>query len=292
MKIKHGKNPNLITFFVPMVIHWIIDGFTPIKKIAREEISIDPSEVRVWRIGHATMLINFYGTTILTDPVFTNWIPIPKRIVAPGIALNDLPNLDYILVSHAHWDHFSVPSLEKLADKTETLIVPKNCSDLVKHIPFKRVVELPWGEPFIDKQLTFNSVEPQHWGQRMPWEKVIRFYNSIIIEKNGKAIFFGGDTGYGPFFKEVGETYNIDIAILGIGSYCPQSFEYSHKNPEQAVQAMIDLGAKYMTPMHYGDIRLSLEPMSEPPIRLKAAAKKEGLESRIHILDNGKSFKL
>jgi len=117
-----------------------------------------------------------------------------------------------------------------------------------------------------------------------------RYYNAYVIKKNGKEIFFGGDSGYGPFFKQVGKLFSIDIAFLGIGAYCPDSFQKMHKSPEDSLRAFIDLRADSMIPIHYGDFRLSLEPMDEPPKRLRAASKKKGISDRVHILENGESF--
>ena len=247
---------------------------------------IRENEIRIWRIGHATLLINFCGTTILTDPVFVNWIPYPRRIVGLPYSISDLPHIDVILISHAHLEHLNRSSLRRLVQKTSTIILTENCSG------FKKIVETTWNNIYKEESLSFSAIKPQHWGKRMPWETIKRGYNAYVMEKNGRSIYFGGDSGYAPFFKQIGERYKINVAILGIGAYCPDSFLKSHKSPEQAVDAMIDLKARHMIPMHYGDFRISLEPMSEPPERLAKAAQQKGVRKKIHILDNGESWAL
>ena len=266
------------------------DIFRPLRKVDSEDIAVRDDEFRIWRIGHATMLINFFGTTILTDPVFVKWIPYPRRIAGLPYTIDDLPPIDIVLVSHAHLDHFNRPSLKKLAKKTKTIILPRNCSDLIHRYGFDTIVELSWFACHTENGATISSIRPLHWGQRFPWERKGRSYNAYVIEKNGKNVYFSGDSGYGPFYEHVGERHDIDVAIMGIGSYYPEPYLRNHQNPEQAIEACIDVKAEFVIPMHYEDFRLTIVPILEPIHRFKRAAERRGVEHRLRILDNGASW--
>jgi len=240
-------------------------------------------------VGHATMLINFYGTTILTDPVFGDWLPFPRRIVGPGLQLNQLPKLDIILQSHTHWDHFHIPSVRQLASEDTTLIIAQNCSDLAEGMTFKEVIELGKGDTLEHKDITITTYQPHHWGQRVPWEQVKRGHNAYVIEKNGTTIFFSGDSGYGPVFREVGQKHRIDLSFLPIGAYRPRNFRKVHMNPEDALLAMSELGAKAMIPFHFGTFRLSEEPFQEPAAWLRQLLEERAIGG-VTILEHGESY--
>jgi len=277
-----------------LIMTWktLRDLFTPMKTVESEKIEIKKDELRIWRIGHATLLINFFGTTILTDPILVKWIPYPRRISRLPYHTEDLPEIDIVAVSHAHLDHLNRPSLKKIAHKSKTIILPENCSDLTHKFDFDNTVELSWDSCHSVDGTTVTAIKPMHWGQRFPWERKGRSYCAYIIEKNGKSVYFGGDSGYGPFYGEVGENYDIDVAIIGIGSYYPTPYLRNHQNPEQAVDASIDLKASYIIPMHYEDFRLTVVPIFEPLHRFKRAAEERNVIEKVRILDNGKSWSL
>jgi L-ascorbate metabolism protein UlaG (beta-lactamase superfamily) len=283
----------ILPFMGFMLKSAVTDSIKPIKKPEPSDVTIKNDEIRIWAIGHATTLINFYGTTILTDPVFANWIPFPRRLVAPGISIDQLPNIDYIIISHGHLDHFNRKSLKQLASKTKTLVIPKNSIDIVKGMDFKKVIETEWSTPYNFDDMEIFAFQPRHWGQRFPWERVVRGFNSYILKKNDKCMFFCGDSGYGDIFKTLGGKLKIDIALLPIGAYLPRDFmKPHHMNPEEALQAFIDLRAEHFIPIHWGNFRLSLEPIDEPPQLLNKLAAQKGIADKIHILKNGQSFTL
>jgi L-ascorbate metabolism protein UlaG (beta-lactamase superfamily) len=275
-----------------LILRWLLDHLKPMKRVAQpERLENENGGIRVWRIGHATLLIDFYGSMVLTDPVMVNWIPFPRRVVACPYSYDEIPRLDLILVSHAHFDHLNRPTLKQLAHKTKTIVIPKNCSDLVEGLGFKDIVEVDWNHQIVRGEISIHAVRPEHWGQRVQWEKTKRHYNVYVMERNGKRIFFGGDSGYGPFYKEIEKRHgSIDIALLGIGAYFPDRLLRVHQNPEQAVNALLDMNATHMIPMHYNDFRLSLEPFDEPEERLRKAAERERIADRIHILGHGRSI--
>ncbi len=267
------------------------DLFTPMQQMKAEAIVIREDEVRVWMVGHATTLINFFGTTILTDPVLKNALPFPRRLVAPGYTAEALPTLDFIVVSHAHLDHCNVPTLRRLAAKTKTLVLPSHCSNIVKGISFTEIKELNWGERLTQPGIEMTAYRAEHWGERWPWEKEqSRGFNCYVFKKNGRNIFFGGDTGYGPFFKSIGGRHTIDIALLPISAYKPDIFRRHHMNPIEAHQAFQDLKSAHCVPIHWGSFRLSLEPMEEPPQLFMQQARQNNLLNKVHLLRNGQSF--
>ena len=263
-----------------------IDLWSPVKRISSDDPKIDSDKLQVWMVGHATMLINFYGTTILTDPVFGNWLPFPRRKVGPGFKISQLPKLDIILQSHTHWDHFHTSSVRQLAHEDTTMFISKNCTDLVEGMSFKSVIELDEGDIHEHSDLRISTYKPHHWGQRVPWEKENRGFNGYVLEKNGKTLFFSGDTGYGPVFKQVRENHDVDIALLPIGAYTPDAFRKVHMNPEDALKAKEDLDATEMIPFHFGTFRLSQEPMGEPADWLDELVTEKNV-SGVSILLNG-----
>jgi L-ascorbate metabolism protein UlaG (beta-lactamase superfamily) len=161
----------------------------------------------------------------------------------------------------------------------------------VRKIPFKNVVELDWEESTNHNGVTVTAYRPQHWGKRYPWEPVDRGYNCYVIEKNNKTVFFGGDTGYGEFFKHIGSKHSIDVALLPISAYNPANLlRPHHMTPADAHRAFQDLKGKICVPIHWGSFRLALEPMSEPPALFMELAKMSGVLDKIRLLHNGQNF--
>ncbi|OGE80659.1 MAG: hypothetical protein A2826_00395 [Candidatus Doudnabacteria bacterium RIFCSPHIGHO2_01_FULL_43_23] len=295
LETSHIPKINLKT--IPFILLFFLRGIfeypLPAKTVNVKKVEIKNDELKIWMIGHASTLINFFGTTILTDPVFVKGIPFPARLVEPGLTIDRLPRIDFLLVSHAHMDHFNKPSLKKLSILVDTIIIPKNCKDLLKNIIYKKIIELDWEQETEVAGVTIKAFQPIHWGDRYPWQAHLkRGYNSYILEKNGKTVFFCGDSGYGNFFKKLGFLFDIDIALMPISAYSPPVFRKVHLNPEDAVLAWRDINARYMIPIHFGNFRLSFEPLDEPARWLTNISNKAGLSSFLKILENGKSWKL
>ena len=236
-------------------------------------------------IGHATVLINFFGTMIITDPVFSNRIGIrllrmftlgPRRLVAPALSIQELPKIDLILLSHVHMDHCDLPSLKRF-DPSIPIVMAKNTSNVIDHLYRKRITEVDWDESITIGDLTIEGLRVKHFGWRFPWESDRsrgdwngRSFNAYRISKNGRNIVFGGDTAYQEFFKSLAErNIPIDLVILPIGAYDP--WIAVHANPEQAVAMANHMKAKTILPVHWNTFILSSEPQHEPIERLKAA---------------------
>jgi L-ascorbate metabolism protein UlaG (beta-lactamase superfamily) len=244
-------------------------------------------------IGHATVLINFYGTWLLTDPALRPHIGVslagvtfgPRRLVQPALAIPDLPPLDAVLVSHAHMDHCDLGTLKRLPRQT-TAVVQSSNRDLARR--FRRVNELSWGESVEINGARIEAIEVNHWGARRLTDRH-RGYGGFLITKNDRALVFGGDTAYTRAFARLRQRLpRIDVAMLPIGAYDP--WIYAHANPEQAWAMRGEMNATYILPMHHSTFRLSREPAGDPIRRLRRAAGSEGW--RICLEQPGQTWKL
>jgi L-ascorbate metabolism protein UlaG (beta-lactamase superfamily) len=223
------------------------------------------SQVTAAWLGHATVLINFFGINVLTDPVLFPRIGIrvpflltigPKRLTAPALTVDELPRIDIILLSHAHFDHFDWRN-ERQSIQT--------------------------GAGKID----VTAVSVKHWGARMQHDDH-RGYNAYLIERNNCRILFGGDTAFTETFTELRTHGTIDLAIFSIAAYHP--WIRSHASPEQAVQMANDAGVKFIMPVHHQTFRLSFEPFREPIERFEAALRDQ--PDRIALREIGQTFVL
>ncbi len=244
----------------------------------------------VW-IGHATVLIRMGGQTILTDPVLSSRVGLslgiatggPLRLVAPALGLNQLPPIDVILLSHAHYDHLDRPTLARLP-KSAQVITAGHTRDLVQDLGFSRVTELEWGQSHGVGGVMIRACEVRHWGARTFVDQQ-RHACGYVLEADGRRVLFGGDSAFGRHFQQIG---GVDLAVLGIGAYNP--WIMGHANPEQAWQMADDVRADFVLPMHHSTFRLSHEPTGEPIGRLQEAAGRGA--DRIIIREVGQSWSL
>lgn len=246
---------------------------------------IKDDEICVTWIGHASFLIQTPKRNILVDPNWAKWLKVIKRVKHPGIALHDLPWIDLVLVTHAHFDHLDRKTLREVA-RDQPIIVPFEVGNLVHDLGFKSVHELNYWESYEMDGVKITLTPCHHWGARMLHDSH-RGFGGYVLEVGGRSIFHCGDTAYFDGFKEIGERLPIDIALLPIGAYDPPSGREVHMNPEEAVQAFIDLKAKTLVPMHYGTFRLSYEPPQEPPERLLICAREFGIEKCVCVMEEG-----
>ena len=252
--------------------------------------SWDDDSLTVAWLGHATVLINFYGTWLLTDPALRPHVGVqvagltigPRRLVEPALPITELPPLDAVLVSHAHMDHCDLGTLRRLPRRAQA-VVQKGNSDLVRR--FRRVHELAWGERVEIGGARIESIRVNHWGARSLTDKQ-RGYGGFLITKRNRALVFGGDTAYTDAFASLRQRTQIDLAILPIGAYNP--YIHAHANPEQAWAMRREMEATYILPMHHSTFRLSREPVTEPIKRLLAAAGKE--RWRVALTEPGQTW--
>jgi len=236
-------------------------------------------------IGHASFLIQTAEHSVLIDPNWAKWLKIVKRIKHPGIEIHDLPAIDLVLVTHAHFDHLDKKSLRAVA-RDQPIAVPEHVGNLVHGLGFNKVHEMCCWDTFTHGSLKITMTPAQHWGARILHDSH-RGFGGFIIEYAGRSIFHCGDTAYFDGFKEIGDRADIDIALLPIGAYEAPTKRDVHMNPEQALQALQELRAKMMIPMHFGTFRLSYEPLHEPPQRLLEKAVELNLLDKVRLLNEG-----
>jgi L-ascorbate metabolism protein UlaG (beta-lactamase superfamily) len=244
-------------------------------------------------LGHATVLINFYGTWLLTDPALRSRVGVrvggvtlgPRRLVRPALGVRELPPLDAVLVSHAHMDHCDLGTLRRLPRRARAVVQEGN-RDLVRR--FARVDELKWGEAVEVKGARVEAIEVNHWGARKLTDKH-RGYGGFLVEKRGRSLVFGGDTAYTSAFSRLKRrAARVSLAILPIGAYDP--YVHVHANPEQSWAMRREMGAEYILPMHHSTFRLSREPAGEPIRRMLAAAGRE--RWRVALTEIGETWTL
>ena len=244
------------------------------------------------------MLINFFGVNVLTDPALLPRVGIllpgltlgPKRLTAPALRVRDLPRVDLVLLSHAHFDHFDMRTLHQLP-KGAAVVTAPHTRDLLRWTLFRDITELRWGEATEIRgpsgELRVQAFPVKHWGTRLRHDHH-RGYNGYLLERNGRRILFGGDTAMTDTFAALHSRRPFDLAIMAIGAYNP--WIHSHATPEQAVAMANAAGAEHVLPVHHQTFRLSAEPFREPIERFEAALHKT--PERIALRDIGETFQL
>jgi len=242
-------------------------------------------QMAVTWIGHASFLVQFTDLNVLVDPNFANWLFFIKRIKRAGLKLKDLPPIDLVLLTHAHFDHFHKPTLRRLPHP-KIGVMPWGMGDLARGLGFSRVIELKWWESFQHGDWRVTLTPCKHWGARMLHDKH-RGYGGFVLEHQGRSIYHAGDSAYFDGFKEIGERLKPQVALLPIGAYYPESFRNVHMGPDEAVKVFRDLRAEWFVPMHYGTFKLSFEELDEPPRWLRDIANKDGLSKHLRFLEEG-----
>jgi L-ascorbate metabolism protein UlaG (beta-lactamase superfamily) len=224
-------------------------------------------------IGHATVLLRIGGINILTDPVMSSRVGVgmglmtmgPRRLLAPALSIRQLPKLDLILISHAHFDHLDRPTLSRLP-KNIPVIAAHRTHDLVHDLGFRNVAELPWGHSIRVGEVNVTARPVKHWGARTFYDHH-RGFNAYLLESSKHRVLYGGDTAFHEGFRDIG---GVNLAILGIGAYDP--YVAAHATPEQAWTMADHCRADHVLAMHHSTFRLSHEPMHEPLERIMQAA--------------------
>ena len=247
-------------------------------------------------LGHATVLINFYGVRILTDPTLFRRIGVdvglgtigPLRLVQCALTARELPEIDLVLVSHAHFDHLDTPSLGAVRGRPAA-IMAAGTSDLLPRRPYSSIRELRWNESakVVTKrgEILVRSIEVKHWGARMRSD-TWRGYSGYIVEREGRRLLIGGDTAQTHLFRAHRNLGPFDAAVMPIGAYDP--WIRNHCTPEQAVQMADAAGARLFVPVHHQSFELSREPFLEPIERTQAALSQE--QDRLAIRDIGQTI--
>ena len=237
-------------------------------------------------LGHASFLLRIGGRTTLTDPylgVHASPVPPlgPRRFAGPGIGPARLPPVDLLLISHNHYDHLDLPTLDALPHRHRTTaVVPLGLRGYVEGRGFGAVHEVDWHDRVEVDGLTVTALPAIHFSKRTPFDANATLWTGYAIEAggSGRRVWFAGDTAYGPEFERLGRRYPpFDLALVPIGAYEPRELmRAAHATPEEAVRLGRDLGARRLVGMHWGTIQLTDEPPFEPPGRFRAAAAAAG----------------
>lgn len=236
--------------------------------------------------GHSSLLINFKGTIILTDPVFSKYAsPVPfsnkSFDYTQNYTVESLPNTDIVVISHDHYDHLDKKSIKKLIPKTKQFYVPlKVKKRLISWgVPGDKIVEADWWNSFTDiSGVKLTATPARHFSGRGLTNRNTTLWCAWALEKDGQKVFFGGDSGYSPHFKTIGKQLGpFDLTFLECGQY-NENWRFIHSLPEETVLAHIDLQGKTLVPIHWGKFKLSLHSWTEPLERAKAEATKQNVE--------------
>jgi L-ascorbate metabolism protein UlaG (beta-lactamase superfamily) len=259
--------------------------------------------LRITMVGHATLLIQAAGLNLLTDPVWSDRAsPVsflgPRRVTPPGIAFADLPPIDAVLLSHNHYDHLDVATLRRLhADHAPLIVTPFGNDTIVRRaVPGANVVAGDWGDRFaLAGDVDVHIVPAHHWSARGTGDRRMALWGGFMLRTAAGLVYFAGDTGYGDgaIFRAMQERYGpVDVALLPIGAYAPRWFMAAqHTDPREAVQMMIDLGARDAIGIHWGSFQLTDEAREEPVVLLHAALAERGIDgARFRAATPGDAF--
>ncbi len=251
-------------------------------------------------VGHATLLLQIDGLNILTDPIWSERAsPVsfagPKRLMPPGIDFKELPEIDAVLISHNHYDHLDTETLKKLAAQNDhiTFFVPLGLGAFLEDLDIQRYEELDWWQSVRLNGREFIATPTQHFSGRTLWDRDETLWCSWVVIGAKNRFYYAGDTGYFPGFKEIGQRYGpFTLAAIPIGAYRPRWFMSPvHVSPVEAVQAYLDLGARYFIPIHWGTFVLADEPLREPPrLLMETVARRKLNPENFRLLKHGETF--
>jgi L-ascorbate metabolism protein UlaG (beta-lactamase superfamily) len=251
--------------------------------LARPELPADADALAVTWFGHSSALIEIDGHRVLVDPVWGHRVspsPLlgPTRLHPVPVALEDLPRVDAVLISHDHYDHLDLPTVQAiLREQTAPFVVPLGIGVHLRRwgVPDSRVIELDWDRHTTVGGLTLTCTEARHFSGRF-FSRNTTLWSSWVVAGPRHRVFFGGDTGYTPAFAEMGARLGpFDLTLMPIGAY-NEAWAAMHMNPEEAVRAHGDLGGRVLLPVHWATFNLAFHRWVEPVQRLLAAAERSG----------------
>ncbi len=291
------------------LLRWQFTRQAPPKPQTFPLIRNDPAAIRAnkerpsltW-VGHSTFLVQIEGVNFLTDPMFSDRaspFPFggPRRVTPVGLALDDLPHIHFVLVSHNHYDHLDAPSVKALlrrqSDDPPAFVVPDGLGRWFRRRGFPRVIDLGWWENAEVAGLRVHVVPVQHWSQRIPFIVNRSLWSGFVVEGKKGRLLFPGDTGYSEDFRDIRARLGpMNLSLLPIGAYEPRWFmKPMHIGPEDAVRIHRDLESKLSVAMHWGTFSLTDEPFDEPPRLLRETMKSEKIpETDFRIIGHGETL--
>ena len=242
-------------------------------------------------VGHASFIARLGARLVAIDPIFSERIQgVVKRISPPGVVPESIPPIDVVLVTHNHYDHLDVPSLQRIGPEA-LYVVPLGNAKTLERAGLRRVVELDWWQSHREGALEITLVPARHWSMRAPWDRNDGLWGGFVLRGPEGTAYHAGDTAFFDDFREIGERCGpIDWAMLPVGAYEPRWFmQPQHMNPEDALKAFELLGARTLVAMHWGTFILTDEPSQEPPARTREGFVKRWSEDRLWVLDVGET---
>jgi L-ascorbate metabolism protein UlaG (beta-lactamase superfamily) len=245
-----------------------------------------PDGVGVTWVGHATCLVQVAGLSILIDPNWALWHGPVKRLRQPGLHLDQLPEIDLVLVSHAHHDHLNLSSLRQVA-RSQPIVTAAGVGPIIRGLGFRPVVELDTWQSFSFRDCRITLTPARHWGARFLHD-THRGFGGFLIEAAGRRIYHAGDTSFFNGFEDIASRLAPELALFPIGAYGAPSGRPVHIDPEEALEAHSILGTTRLVPIHYATFPLGTEPIDEPVERLHVAAARRGITDQIIVLPEGR----
>jgi L-ascorbate metabolism protein UlaG (beta-lactamase superfamily) len=296
-KIFQNRRPKILEsmnkrmFDLKLIKDWFSKGpeKEPLEKLPEHkpnliEFKNSKNGVKVIWLGHSSLLINIEGKIVLIDPVFSKAAsPIKmfvQRFQPAVIKLEELPSIDYIIISHDHYDHLDYQSIKFFKDKKNKFLVPLGVDShlLSWGISQDRIIAKDWWQSFSEEKLIFTATPAQHFSGRAMMDRNKTLWASWVIQSDNYKLYFSGDSGYDIHFKQIGDKFGpFDLAFIESGQY-NKKWEEVHLLPEQSIQAFKDLNAKRYMPIHWGMFVLSLHAWNEPPIKLNEFKSRENYE--------------
>jgi L-ascorbate metabolism protein UlaG (beta-lactamase superfamily) len=260
------------------------------------------NRVSVTYIYHASFVIQTQNINIITDPIYSQRAsPVsfagPKRLIPPAVAFEHLPPIDYILISHNHYDHLDIPTIKRLNQKfSPKLIAGLGICNYLNHSQDINIkcIALDWQQELLDNSgVKFTFLPAKHWSARGLFDRNTTLWGAFAISTNAGHIYFAGDSAYSPHFKQAGQQFgSFMLSLIPIGAYAPRWFmQESHVNPQEAVQAHLDLNSQLSIGMHYGSFDVSDEAYQQPLIDLELAKRKYKVDNFI-TLEFGQDMQL
>jgi N-acyl-phosphatidylethanolamine-hydrolysing phospholipase D len=285
----HGNPPPTVT--VPFFLRRIAAAFSRDTRPVPQKVANDGAFLRenalgsvptVTWVGHSTLLVQMGHATFLTDPTWSvTASPValgPRRFVPPGLAIDELPAVDFVVVSHNHYDHMDLETLKALAARGTRIFVPLANAATLRAAGIEAVEELDWWEMRTVEQVEIHCVPAQHWSRRGLFDEDRALWSGWVVKAEDRRFYFAGDTGMFAGFGEIGTRLGpFDLAALPIGAYEPQQMMApAHLSPEEAIAAAVSVRAARSIAIHFGTFDLSDEPVDEPPRRFHAASSAVG----------------